>query len=111
MFVRTVTALILTSATFAAGTLLAPAASSSIGGNDPSDCTRVEYSAIKRGMTKARVARIADYNGRLISGYVIGGDRYQTRAYGRVDFGPGSSGECTVDYKNGRVKGKSYLRI
>lgn len=111
MIVRAVTAMTMTAVTLAAGALVAPATSASIGGNDRSDCTRAEYTAIKRGMTKARVARIADYNGRLVSGYVIGGDRYQTRAYGRVKIGTGSSGECTVDYKNGRVKGKSYIRI
>lgn len=111
MIVRTLTALTVTAATLVAGTMLAPTASASIGGNDRRDCTRVEYQAIKRGMTNERVARIADYNGVLISGYTISGDRYQTRRYGKNDFGPGSRGECTVDYKNGRVKDKSYYRI
>jgi hypothetical protein len=111
MIARTVTALTLTAAILAAGTMVAPSVSASIGGNDWRDCTRIEYQAIKRGMPKARVARIADYNGRLVSGYTIGGDRYQTRQYGKVDIGPGSRGECTVDYKNGRVKDKSYIRI
>lgn len=111
MMARTVTALTLTAATLAAGTMLVPTASANIGGNARSDCTRVEYQAIKRGMPKERVARIADYNGRLISGYTIGGDHYATRTYGKNDFGPGSSGECTVNYKNGRVKNKSYFRI
>ena len=111
MIARTVTALTLAAATLAAGTIVAVPGSASIGGNDRRDCTRVEYRAIKRGMSKERVARIADYNGRLISGYTIGGDRYQTREYGRVDIGAGTRGECTVHYKNGRVRDKSYIRI
>lgn len=80
-----------------------PTAHAGAGDRDPANCTASEYRAVKRGMSKTRVARILDGRGSQQSAYVIGGDRYETRKYGR-----GFSNKwCLIDYKNGRVNGKA----
>jgi hypothetical protein len=77
----------------------------SIAQADTAGCiTKQEFRKVHRGMSKAKVRRIADTGGRQQSFFTIGRARYETREY-RSCRSPRWS-IVSVDFKNGRMNGK-----
>jgi hypothetical protein len=88
--------------TLAAAGVTVSAGPAAAGDRDPRNCTVSEYRAVKRGMSKTRVARILDGRGVQESAYTLGGHKYESRRYGRW-----SQKICIIDYKDAHVTDKA----